>query len=70
MKPTLSVAVALGLAGLLGVSSTGHAKPYKGAEIYSSQAWRHGRIDVRMRMARGSGLLSCARRVPAIASTC
>jgi hypothetical protein len=48
--------VTTGLA--LGVPLTGHAKPYKGGEIYSSQSYRNGRIEVRMRMARGSGLLS------------
>ncbi|WP_437729745.1 family 16 glycosylhydrolase [Sorangium sp. So ce1335] len=42
----------------LAVSSTAAAKPYKGAEIYSTQAQLHGRIEVRMRMARGSGILS------------
>ncbi len=48
--------LAAGLA--LGLPATGHAKPYKGGELYSSQAYRYGRIEVRMRMARGSGLLS------------
>jgi len=58
MKRTASGGVVLGLGLLLGVPSTGHAKPYKGAEILSSQSYRYGRIEVRMRMARGSGLLS------------
>ncbi|MGK4003953.1 family 16 glycosylhydrolase [Sorangium sp. So ce1036] len=42
----------------LAVSSTAVAKPYKGAELYTPQGYLHGRIEVRMRMARGSGILS------------
>ncbi|WP_437475764.1 family 16 glycosylhydrolase [Sorangium sp. So ce1014] len=42
----------------LAVSSTAVAKPYKGAELYTPQGVLHGRIEVRMRMARGSGILS------------
>jgi endo-1,3-1,4-beta-glycanase ExoK len=34
------------------------AKPYKGAEVYSQTQHRFGRVEVRMRMARGSGILS------------
>ncbi len=61
MRRTSTPGVALGLlaAGLaLGLPATGHAKPYKGGELYSSQAYRYGRMEMRMRMARGSGLLS------------
>ncbi|WP_437676914.1 family 16 glycosylhydrolase [Sorangium sp. So ce131] len=42
----------------LAVSSTAFAKSYKGAEVYSAQSQLHGRIEMRMRMARGSGILS------------
>ncbi|WP_437283507.1 family 16 glycosylhydrolase [Sorangium sp. So ce375] len=42
----------------LAVSSTAVAKPYKGAELYSAQGYLHGRFEMRMRMARGSGILS------------
>ncbi|WP_437334565.1 family 16 glycosylhydrolase [Sorangium sp. So ce394] len=42
----------------LAVSSTAVAKPYKGGELYTTQGYLHGRIEVRMRMARGSGILS------------
>ncbi|WP_437874321.1 family 16 glycosylhydrolase [Sorangium sp. So ce513] len=42
----------------LAVSSTAAAKPFKGGELYSSQSYLHGRMEVRMRMARGSGILS------------
>ncbi|WP_437292523.1 family 16 glycosylhydrolase [Sorangium sp. So ce426] len=42
----------------LAVSSTAAAKPYKGAEIYSAQSYLHGRMEMRMRMVRGSGILS------------
>ncbi len=61
MRRTSTRGVALGLlaAGLAtGLPATGHAKPYKGGELYSSQAYRYGRMEMRMRMARGSGLLS------------
>jgi beta-glucanase (GH16 family) len=34
------------------------AKPYKGAEIYSAESVKYGRYVMRMRMAKGSGLLS------------
>ncbi len=34
------------------------AKPYKGAEIYSTQTYLYGRFEMRMRMASGSGVLS------------
>lgn len=33
-------------------------KNYKGAEIYSSQSWKYGKVEMRMRMAKGSGILS------------
>ncbi|WP_437322643.1 family 16 glycosylhydrolase [Sorangium sp. So ce381] len=42
----------------LAFSSTAAAKPYKGAEVYSSQSYLQGRIEMRMRMSRGSGILS------------
>ncbi|WP_437540646.1 family 16 glycosylhydrolase [Sorangium sp. So ce367] len=42
----------------LAVSSTAAAKPYKGAELYSAQSYLHGRMEMRMRMVRGSGILS------------
>lgn len=53
----------LGLAALafLGFSLTAgsaEAKQYKGAEIYSQQLYKYGKIEVRMRAARGSGILS------------
>jgi hypothetical protein len=39
-------------------SSSVIAKPYKGAEIYSAESAKYGRYVMRMRMAKGSGLLS------------
>ena len=33
-------------------------KPYKGAEIYTTQAYKYGKFEMRMRMAKGNGLLS------------
>jgi endo-1,3-1,4-beta-glycanase ExoK len=61
MTRTSAVGLALGLAAAgiaLGAPSSGQAKPYKGGELYSSQSYQYGRIEMRMRMARGSGLLS------------
>ena len=34
------------------------AKPYKAAEIYTNQAYKYGRYEVRMKVAKGSGVLS------------
>lgn len=39
-------------------ASRAEAKPYKGAELYSLQSVLYGRMEMRMRMIRGSGLLS------------
>jgi len=33
-------------------------KPYKGGELLTQQQYRYGRIEVRMQVARGSGILS------------
>jgi endo-1,3-1,4-beta-glycanase ExoK len=35
-----------------------NAKPYKAAEIYSKQTYKYGRYEIRMRVAKGSGVLS------------
>src|SRR5690349_21377914 len=53
--------VACALLGWMGATlpaSAAHAKAYKGAEIASKTQHRYGRIEVRMRMARGPGILS------------
>lgn len=34
------------------------AKPYKGAEIYTNQSYLYGRYEIRMRVAKASGVLS------------
>jgi hypothetical protein len=44
--------------GVTLLASEAHAKAYKGAEIASKTQHRYGRIEVRMRMARGPGILS------------
>jgi endo-1,3-1,4-beta-glycanase ExoK len=47
------------LATVLAVQTgSAEAKPYKGAEIYSLESVTYGRMEMRMRMIRGSGLLS------------
>lgn len=38
--------------------SPSYAKPYKGAEIYSKESVLYGRFEIRMRVAKGSGVLS------------
>ena len=42
----------------LAQTGTAEAKPYKGAEVYSLESVLYGRMEMRMRMIRGSGLLS------------
>jgi endo-1,3-1,4-beta-glycanase ExoK len=46
------------LAAMVATAATAEAKPYKGAEVYSLQSHLHGRMEMRMRMIRGSGLVS------------
>lgn len=48
----------LGGLGVTLLASEAQAKAYKGAEIASKTQHRYGRIEVRMRMARGPGILS------------
>ncbi len=36
----------------------GISKEFKGAEIYTKESWKYGKIDIRMRMATGGGILS------------
>jgi endo-1,3-1,4-beta-glycanase ExoK len=43
---------------LLTEAGTVEAKAYKGAEVYSLQGVLYGRMEMRMRMIRGSGLVS------------
>ncbi|MFO1390412.1 family 16 glycosylhydrolase [Cellvibrio sp.] len=47
----------LGLASTL-VMNQSIAKPYKGAELYSNQSYQYGRYEMRMRVAKASGVLS------------
>ena len=47
------IAITLGL-----VAQLVNAKPYKGAEIYSSDSYLYGRYEIRMRVANASGVLS------------
>ena len=43
---------------LIAQTGTAEAKAYKGAEVYSRESALYGRMEMRMRMIRGSGLLS------------
>ena len=51
------LALCLTLTALL-ISPLLWAKPYKGAEIYSNQSYLYGRVEMRMRVAKGGGVLS------------
>jgi hypothetical protein len=51
-------ATLLALASVCCFAESAEAKSYKGAEVYSQSQHRFGRVEVRMRMARGSGILS------------
>jgi len=55
--PSLTCAGAL-LLSLFIAPGSAEAKAYKGAEVYSSKAVLYGRMEMRMRMIRGSGLVS------------
>ena len=55
MKRALTMGLLVGAClGAHGVE----AKPYKGAEIFTKTQYQFGRIEVRMRTARGGGILS------------
>ena len=43
---------------LIAQTGTAEAKAYKGAEVYSRESALYGRMEMRMRMIRGSGLVS------------
>jgi endo-1,3-1,4-beta-glycanase ExoK len=49
---------ALLMTALLVQAGTADAKVYKGAEVFSRQGFLYGRMEMRMRMIRGSGLVS------------
>jgi len=57
-RAVLGACVSLALLVPSAASAPAHAKTYKGAEVYSLKSVRHGRMEMRMRMIRGSGLLS------------
>lgn len=46
------------IASAMLIGSSVNAKPYKGGEIYSQQSYQYGRYEMRMRAAKGSGVLS------------
>lgn len=52
----LSINLLMISTGLIATSAL--AKPYKAAEIYTNQAYKYGRYEVRMKVAKGSGVLS------------
>jgi endo-1,3-1,4-beta-glycanase ExoK len=55
----LSAVIRWGLMLAVGLCSFSvSAKPYKAAEIYSKQTYKYGRYEMRMRVAKGSGVLS------------
>jgi endo-1,3-1,4-beta-glycanase ExoK len=56
-KSIRHILVGLAAIGSLAIT-TADAKPYKGAEIFSNQTYKYGRYEMRMRVAKGSGVLS------------
>jgi len=59
MVKTMKWSTCTFLAGLVLLqATTAEAKAYKGAEVYSLQTAMYGRMEMRMRMIRGSALLS------------
>src|SRR5688572_28755859 len=52
------LAAVLALASASLWAAEAEAKPYKGAEVYTQSQYKYGRIEVRMRAARGEGVLS------------
>ena len=53
-----AVCITAVLTPVLAGSAPAQAKAYKGAEVYTSKAVLYGRMEMRMRMIRGSGLIS------------
>lgn len=43
---------------LLSVLPVAVRAQYSGAEIYSNSSWKYGKVEIRMRVAKGSGILS------------
>ena len=54
----LSMCALLTTVLLMGTRTAAEAKAYKGAEVYTIQSVLYGRMEMRMRMIRGSALLS------------
>ena len=46
------------LASLITLLAFAQNKPYKGAEIFTKQQYRYGKMEVRMRAAKASGIIS------------
>jgi endo-1,3-1,4-beta-glycanase ExoK len=57
-RASLAIYAAGALALQLMATGPAQAKAYKGAEVYSNKSFQYGRMEMRMRMIRGSGLLS------------
>ena len=53
-----AIGVLIALVSIVCFTTPAAAKPYKAAEIYSKQTYKYGRYEMRMRMAKGSGVLS------------
>ncbi len=50
--------VLFALATVFSFTSSAQAKPYKAAEIVTGQTYKYGRYEMRMQVAKGSGVLS------------
>ncbi len=58
LAKSLMKASALALLAAACAFGTAHAKPYKGAEIFTHESQLYGKYVVRMRAAKGSGVIS------------
>ncbi len=57
-RATALAATAAALVSSVTLPAVAQNKPYKGGELFSQQSYLYGRMEMRMRMARGSGILS------------
>jgi len=57
-RPVVRAVVASAVVSSVTLPAVAQNKAYKGAELFSQQAYHYGRMEMRMRMARGSGILS------------
>lgn len=57
-KPTEIKKIIVSIAMMLFLTSLYAQKPYRGAEVYSNESILYGKFEIRMKMIKGSGMLS------------